>query len=93
MAEIRYKRYVETGKLVEEITFEELVRLYVNHRPAFGLCMRHIKDAFRTFVEENFASMENPTLTREQFIDILLGGTILKTLMKDDKPIGELTID
>ncbi|XP_071629045.1 cilia- and flagella-associated protein 251-like [Temnothorax longispinosus] len=88
MAEVRYK-YVETSKLVEEISFEEFVRLYVNHRPAFGLCIRHIKKAFCTFVEESSVSMDNPTLTREQLIDILLGGTILKTLMEDDKPIGE----
>lgn len=87
MAEVCNK-YVETDKLVEEITFEEFVRLYVNHRPAFGLCIRHIKEAFCMFIEEN-SSMENPTLTREQFIDILLGGTILKTLMEDDKPTGE----
>lgn len=89
MAEVCYKHYVETGKLVEVITFEEFVRLYVNHRPVFGLCMQQIKEAFRTFVEENSASMENPTLTREQFMDILFGGAILKTLMKDDKPVGE----
>lgn len=50
--------------------------------------MRNIKEAFRTFIEENSASMENPTLTREQFMDILFGGTILQTLMEDDKPIG-----
>ncbi|XP_011708199.1 PREDICTED: WD repeat-containing protein 66-like [Wasmannia auropunctata] len=89
MAEIRYKRYAESGELVEAITFEEFVRLYVNHRPAFILCVRHIKEAFRTFVEEDYASMENPTLTREQLVDILLGGTILKNLMEGDKPIGE----
>lgn len=88
MAEVRYKYYVETSKLVEEVTFEEFIRLYVNHRPAFGLCIRHIREAFCTFVDENSVSMDNPTLTREQFIDILLGGTILKTLTEDDKPIG-----
>ncbi|XP_018404981.1 PREDICTED: WD repeat-containing protein 66-like [Cyphomyrmex costatus] len=88
MTEVCYKHYTETGKLVEEITFEEFVQLYVNHRPAFGICMRHIKEAFHTFIEENSDSMD-PTLTREQFVDILLGGIISKTLMENDKPIGE----
>ncbi|KYN14140.1 WD repeat-containing protein 66, partial [Trachymyrmex cornetzi] len=93
MTEVCYKRYVETGKLVEEITFEEFVRLYVNHRPAFGICMRHIKETFCTFIEENSDSMKNPTLTREQLVDILLGGTVLKNLLEEDKPIGELIIN
>ncbi|KYN30405.1 WD repeat-containing protein 66 [Trachymyrmex septentrionalis] len=89
MTEVWYKQYVETGKLIEKITFEEFVRLYVNHRPVFGIGMRHIKEAFRTFIEENADSMKNPTLTREQLVDIL-GGTISKTLLEEDKPIGEM---
>ncbi|KYQ60114.1 WD repeat-containing protein 66 [Trachymyrmex zeteki] len=91
MTEVCYKRYVETGKFVEEITFEEFIRLYVNHRPVFGICMRHVKEAFRTFIEEN-SDMENPTLTREQLVNILLGGMVSKTLLEEDKLIGELII-
>ncbi|XP_012064007.1 PREDICTED: WD repeat-containing protein 66-like [Atta cephalotes] len=90
MTEVCYKRYVETDKLLQEITFEEFVRLYVNHRPVFAIYMRHIKEAFHTFIEEDSDSMKNLTLTREQLVDILLGGTVSKTLLKEDKPIGEL---
>ncbi|KAG5307000.1 CF251 protein, partial [Acromyrmex insinuator] len=89
MTEICYKRYVETDKLVQEITFEEFVRLYVNHRPVFEICMRHIKEAFRMLIKENSDSIKNPTLTRKQLVDILLGGTVLKTLLKEDESIGE----
>ncbi|XP_018056834.1 PREDICTED: WD repeat-containing protein 66-like [Atta colombica] len=90
MTEVYYKRYVETDKLLQEITFEEFVRLYVNHRPVFAIYMRHIKEAFHTFIEEDSDSMKNLTLTREQLVDILLGGTVSKTLLEEDKPIGEL---
>ena len=91
--EVCYKRYVETDKLLQEITFEEFVRLYVNHRPVFAIYMRHIKEAFHTFIEEDSDSMKNLTLTREQLVDILLGGTVSKTLLEEDKPIGELIIN
>nr|XP_012235714.1 PREDICTED: LOW QUALITY PROTEIN: WD repeat-containing protein 66-like [Linepithema humile] len=84
IAEVCYKYYVETGELVKEVTFEEFVRLYVNHRPVFELGMHQIKEAFRTFVEENFNSVETPTLTREQFMNILFG-----ILTEDSKAIGE----
>ncbi|KAM0729005.1 Cilia and flagella-associated protein 251 [Formica fusca] len=94
MTEVSYRHYVETDKLVEKITFEEYVRLYVNHRPAFGICMRQIKEAFRTFIDENSINMENPTLTREQFMDVLLGRTISKTSMEDSERVGEpLTLE
>jgi len=55
--------------------------------------MRHIKEAFHTFIEEDSDSMKNLTLTREQLVDILLGGTVSKTLLEEDKPIGELIIN
>jgi len=88
MMEVCCKHYFETGTLIEEITFEEFVRLYVNHRPAFELSMRQIKKAFRTFVEENFNSRETPMLTREQFMNVLFGST----LTEDNKTIGENSI-
>lgn len=31
---------------VYEITFEEFVKLYINHRPAFGISTEDIKNAF-----------------------------------------------
>lgn len=82
MTEVRYKH-------IEKITFEEFVRLYVNHRPAFGFTIRQIKEAFGTFIDESFTNMENPTLTREQFIDVLLGRAISKASMEDSERIGK----
>lgn len=88
MREVCYRYYAETGELREEITFEEFVRLYVNHRPAFGLTMDHTKEAFRTFVEEHLTDVEEPSLMQEQLVDVLLGRTISKVPFKDQKPVG-----
>lgn len=88
MEEICYKYYAETGKLTEEINFEEFVRLYINHRPAFGLSMRQMEKAFRIFIEENHRSIKNCALTRKQFMNVLLSGTILETSLEEYKSIG-----
>lgn len=89
MAEVCYKHYVETGKLSDAITFEEFVRLYVNHRPAFRVDISQIKEAFRAFAKESFTSMEKPTLTREQFMDVLFGEAISGVAKREeDKPLG-----
>lgn len=84
MEEVCYKHYAETGRLVEEITFEEFVRLYVNHQPVFELSVfEKTKEAFGIFADVHLNdNLENPTLTREQFMDVLLGG-VMSEILKD----------
>jgi len=85
---VSYKHYVKTGELINEITFEEFVRLYVNHRPAIRFSVRQIKEVFCALIpsKEHYI-MEDPILTREQFIHILLGQEI-GVLKEDHKLLG-----
>ncbi|XP_015606747.1 cilia- and flagella-associated protein 251 isoform X2 [Cephus cinctus] len=71
MSEIAYKNYAETGQQVEEITFKELVKLYVNHRPVRGISLRQFKEAFLVFADPK--NNQNPTLTKQEFLQILFG--------------------
>lgn len=76
MAEISYRNYADTGQLVEEVTFEEFVKLYINHRPAFGISMRQLQEAFQMFANPHqkvSLKEENPVMTRDRFIKILFG--------------------
>lgn len=90
MGEVSYKNYAETGELVEEINFEGFVQLYVNHRPVFGISMQQFKDAFRNF--GNPKEIENPTLTRQTFVDVLFGkaSSGYNTKSDESKSYGEL---
>lgn len=47
VSEVHYSRFVETGQPVNEINFEDFIKLYVNHRPVFGYNRDQIEDAFR----------------------------------------------
>ncbi|CAJ1410478.1 unnamed protein product [Effrenium voratum] len=44
--EVKYSRFAETGEYVDRIGFEDLVKLYVNHRPVFAVGPEQIKQAF-----------------------------------------------
>ena len=42
----RYASYLEDGATQDSITFEDFVKLYVNHRPVFGVGKENIQRAF-----------------------------------------------
>jgi hypothetical protein len=88
---VSYKHYVKTDEPINKITFEEFVRLYVNHRPAIRFTVRQIKKVFCALIPQcskEHRIMEDPTLTREQFIHILLGQEISGVSKEDHKLLG-----
>lgn len=92
MGEISYRDYAETGHLVEEIQFEDFVKFYINHRPAFGISLHQIQEAFQVFANSDqipASQAENPALTREQFMGILLGEGPPEFSMQNGIPFGE----
>ncbi|XP_076280805.1 cilia- and flagella-associated protein 251 [Lasioglossum baleicum] len=92
MNEVSYRNYAETGKLTEEITFEDFVKYYINHRPAFGISLRQLLESFQALVNpdrNSFLDEENPVLTRNQFLNVLFGKGPVETPQHRSKDFGE----
>lgn len=51
--EVKFSNYVDTGEQVTKINIEDFIKLYVNHRPAFGLSMNKIQRAFQVLGYDN----------------------------------------
>ena len=47
-SEVKYANYLVDGTVADSINFDDFVRLYINHRPVFGISKEQIQDAFAT---------------------------------------------
>merc|ERR1712113_930885 len=66
MGEVKYSQFGDTGEYVNRIGFDDLVRLYVNHRPVFAVGPEQIRQAF-----EAMKRHEPGPLSRENLLLLL----------------------
>ncbi|KAK7499056.1 hypothetical protein BaRGS_00009603 [Batillaria attramentaria] len=66
--EVKFSKYVENGRYVEELDLGTFIKLYVNHRPAFGLSPEKLLWAFDTL---GVPTPQGGSIERGELLDIL----------------------
>ncbi|KAI4889394.1 hypothetical protein NFI96_034080 [Prochilodus magdalenae] len=67
--EVKFSRYAETGKYVTDIDLDEFIKLYVNHRPTFGISKEELSRAFQVLGMPNESGQ--PVITRDGLLEFL----------------------
>lgn len=86
--EVRYKTFMNTGELQNEVDVDEFIRLFLNHRPALPLSNTQIAAAFQTLQKHSGVNM----LTDGSNVS-LKWGDIKKLLMSEGETISPTDID
>lgn len=60
--EVKFSKYVDSGKYIDKIDLGDFIKLYVNHRPAFGLSISHLTRAFEVLGCEEDSSIDRGDL-------------------------------
>lgn len=66
--EVKFSKYVETGQYVQQIDLGDFIRLYINHRPAFGLDPYKLEWAFEKL---GMATAEGNAIDRGDLLELL----------------------
>jgi len=83
--EVRYKTFMNTGELQNEVDVDEFIRLFLNHRPALPLSNTQIAAAFDAIQKQS-----GDALSADGF---LRWGDLKKFLMSEGEPISPVDID
>lgn len=65
--EVRFSIFTETGKYVNSFNLDTFIRLFVNHRPVYGIGKNNIEHAFGSLLGGD----KNASITQDELIQAL----------------------
>ena len=52
-SEVKFSNFAETGDHVNSVDLDTFIRLFVNHRPVYGIGKNNIEEAFAALIKED----------------------------------------
>lgn len=76
--EVKFSKYAETGRHVTDMDLEEFIKLYVNHRPAFGISKDEIIQTFQVLSDSRATG--DSVLQRDKFLELLQARGVMQII-------------
>ena len=75
MNEVRFSSYTERGEPNLWVDLDTFIKLFVNHRPVYGIGKNNIEDAFQALLadSENGGEGSENAMIREELVALLTG--------------------
>ena len=68
--EVKYSNFAETTQQVNAVDIDTFIRLFVNHRPVYGIGRNNIEEAFEALLGDKMK--EGGTITRDELVKALI---------------------
>ena len=52
--EVKFSNFAETGQHQNSVDLNTFIRLFVNHRPVYGIGKNNIEEAFQALLKDDF---------------------------------------
>ena len=65
--EVRQEQMSTAGLVTMDVTIDTFIKLFVNHRPVYGIGKNNIEEAFRVLIDDD----KNDELTRDELTQLL----------------------
>lgn len=65
--EVRQEHMSTAGLVTMDVTIDTFIKLFVNHRPVYGIGKNNIEEAFRVLIDDE----KNDELTRDELTQLL----------------------
>lgn len=71
MIDIRYRNFDDNQRTNDEVSFIDFVKLYCNHKPAYGYSLKDVEKAFTLLATNSEEYVSDDVLNKEEMLNIL----------------------
>lgn len=73
MNEVRFSSYTQRGEPNLHVDLHTFIKLFVNHRPVYGIGKNNIDEAFRAILQDSDGDVGGEAIIREELVGLLSG--------------------
>ena len=93
--EVKFSNFAETGQHVNSVDINTFIRLFVNHRPVYGIGKNNIEDAFQSLVQSVGGEARNGGLTRGKYRPqyLIIIDDLIRLLREEGECMGQQELE